>query len=40
MSDYRPDKWVIVKITSDKYPPVHKVLPVGMVDILALILGN
>jgi len=25
MSDYRPDKWVIVKITSDKYPPVHKV---------------
>ena len=25
MSDYRPDKWVVVKITSDKYPPVHKV---------------
>jgi hypothetical protein len=25
MSDYTPDKWVVVKITSDKYPPIHKV---------------
>jgi hypothetical protein len=25
MSEYRPDKWVVVKITSDKSPPVHKV---------------
>jgi hypothetical protein len=25
MSDYTPDKWVVVKITSDKNPPVHKV---------------
>ena len=25
MSDYTPDKWMVVKITSDKNPPVHKV---------------
>ena len=25
MSDYYPDKWVVVKITSKEYPPVHKV---------------
>ena len=25
MSEYRPDKWVVVKISSDKHPPVHKV---------------
>lgn len=25
MSDYTPDKWVVVKISSDKSPPVHKV---------------
>ena len=25
MSDYQPDKWVIVKISSDKSPPIHKV---------------
>ena len=25
MSDYTPDCWVIVKISSDKHPPVHKV---------------
>jgi len=25
MSDYRPDKWVVVKITSDKHSPIHKV---------------
>jgi hypothetical protein len=25
MSDYKPDKWVVVKITSDKYPTIHKV---------------
>jgi hypothetical protein len=25
MSDYRPDKWVVVKISSDKYPSIHKV---------------
>jgi hypothetical protein len=25
MSDYTPDKWVVVKITSDKNPPIHKV---------------
>ena len=25
MSQYRPDKWVVVKITSEKYPPVYKV---------------
>ena len=25
MSDYRPDKWVVIKITSKEYPPVHKV---------------
>jgi len=25
MSDYTPDKWLVVRITSDKYPPVHKV---------------
>jgi hypothetical protein len=25
MSDYTPDKWVVVKITSDKNPAVYKV---------------
>jgi hypothetical protein len=25
MSDYRPDKWVVVKITSDGHAPIHKV---------------
>lgn len=25
MSEYIPDKWVIVKISSDKYPTMHKV---------------
>lgn len=25
MSDYTPDRWVIVKIASDKQPPIHKV---------------
>jgi hypothetical protein len=25
MSEYKPDKWVVVKISSDKHPPVHKV---------------
>jgi len=25
MSDYRPDKWVVVKITGADTPPVHKV---------------
>ena len=25
MSDYRPDKWVVVKITSKEYPVIHKV---------------
>ena len=25
MSDYNPDKWLVVKISSDKHPPVHKV---------------
>jgi hypothetical protein len=25
MSDYRPDKWVVVKITGSDYPPIHKV---------------
>jgi hypothetical protein len=25
MSEYTPDKWVVVKITSDKHPSVHKV---------------
>lgn len=25
MSEYTPDKWVVVKITSDKYPSIHKV---------------
>ena len=25
MSDYNPDKWIIVKITSDAHPPIHKV---------------
>lgn len=23
--DYRPDKWVVVKISSEKHPPIHKV---------------
>jgi hypothetical protein len=25
MSDYHPDKWVVVKITGKDYPPIHKV---------------
>jgi hypothetical protein len=25
MSEYRPDKWVVVKITGPEYPPIHKV---------------
>jgi hypothetical protein len=25
VSDYTPDKWLIVKITGGDYPPVHKV---------------
>jgi hypothetical protein len=25
MSDYNPDKWVVVKITGADYPPIHKV---------------
>ncbi len=25
MSEYTPDKWVVVKITSDKFAPVYKV---------------
>jgi len=25
MSDYHPDKWLVVKITGPDYPPVHKV---------------
>jgi hypothetical protein len=25
MSEYNPDKWVVVKITSDQHPPIHKV---------------
>jgi hypothetical protein len=25
MSDYRPDKWVVVKITAPNCPPIHKV---------------
>lgn len=25
MSEYIPDKWVVVKISSDKYPTMHKV---------------
>ena len=25
MSEYRPDKWVVVKITGKDTPPVHKV---------------
>jgi hypothetical protein len=25
MSDYRPDKWVVVKITGPDTPPIHKV---------------
>jgi hypothetical protein len=25
MSEYNPDKWVVIKITSDKSPPIHKV---------------
>ena len=25
MSDYTPDRWVVVKISSDKNPPIHKV---------------
>jgi hypothetical protein len=25
MSEYTPDKWVVIKINSDKYPSIHKV---------------
>ena len=25
MSKYIPDKWIVVKISSDKYQPIHKV---------------
>ena len=25
MSEYTPDRWVVVKITGNEYPPVHKV---------------
>ena len=25
MSEYTPDKWVVVKITGNKHPPTHKV---------------
>ena len=25
MSTYNPDKWVVVKISSEKHPPIHKV---------------
>ena len=25
MSDYTPDRWVVVKITGDDSPPIHKV---------------
>jgi hypothetical protein len=25
MSEYTPDKWVVVKITGKDYPPIHKV---------------
>ena len=25
MSDYNPDRWVVVKITGADYPPIHKV---------------
>jgi hypothetical protein len=25
MSEYFPDKWVVVRITADKHPPIHKV---------------
>ena len=25
MSDYHPDKWVVVKITGNTHPPIHKV---------------
>ena len=25
MSDYAPDRWLVVKITGEDYPPVHKV---------------
>ena len=25
MSDYAPDRWLVVKITGQDYPPVHKV---------------
>jgi hypothetical protein len=25
MSDYTPDKWLVVKITGGEYPPIHKV---------------
>ena len=25
MSDYHPDKWVVVKITGNDMPPIHKV---------------
>lgn len=25
MSEYRPDRWVVVKITGNEHPPIHKV---------------
>lgn len=25
MSNYKPDKWVVVKITGNGHPPIHKV---------------
>jgi hypothetical protein len=28
MSEYIPDKWLMVKITSEKFPPVYKVFAV------------
>jgi len=31
MSEYTPDKWVVVKITSDNQTPIHTFLLVGMV---------
>jgi hypothetical protein len=25
MSEYIPDKWVVIKVSSDKFPPIHRV---------------